>query len=377
MLVAASATAVCLLALAAHRYVHVPPWYDWNPASPSPNETMRAIIYSRHGNASELHLDMHHARPIVRKNDVLIRIRASSINPCDFKFRRNPRLKFMIPLPKIPGEDVAGDVVQLGSNAGDRFQVGDRVAAMLPPLGSPRGAAADYVAVDSSLVARIGPDLDYADAAAMPLVSLTAVQALENIKNSKGKKILIHAGAGGVGSFVIQYAKHVLGMYVATTASAAKRQFLEKLGADLVIDYHTTKFEEVIRDYDVVFDTMSWAYEGCTLKRGATVLKPDGHYLNIMSSDWTFDGREKTNGIWNALYHTLLNMFALGRFPKYHVVVVKPRGGQLKNIFDLVEKQKILPVVDRQYDLTDARSAYEYLEEGHATGKVILLNDPK
>jgi alcohol dehydrogenase len=286
----------------------------------------------------------------------------------------------MIPLPKIPGEDVAGDVVQLGSNAGDKFQVGDRVAAMLPLLGSPWGAAADYVAVDSSLVARIGPDMDYADAAAMPLVSLTAVQALENIKNSRGKKILIHAGAGGVGSFVIQYAKHVLGMYVATTASAAKRQFLEKLGADLVIDYHTTRFEEVIRDYDVVFDTMSWAYEGCTLKTGATVLKPDGHYLNIMSSDWTFDGREKTNGLlslWNALYHTLLNIFALGRVPKYHVVAVKPRGDQLQNIFDLAEKQKILPVVDRQYDLTDARSAYEYLEEGHAKGKAILLNDPQ
>lgn len=342
---------------------------------------MRAIIYSRHGNASELHLDMHHARPMVRENDVLIRIRASSINPCDFKFRRNASPKFMIPLPKIPGEDVAGDVVQLGSNVCDTFQVGDRVAAMLPSLGSPWGAAADYVAVDSSLVARIGPDMDYADAAAMPLVSLTAVQALENMKdNSRGKKILIHAGAGGVGSFGIQYAKHVLGMHVATTASAAKRQFLERLGADLVIDYHTTKFEEVIRDYDVVFDTMSWAYEGLTFKRGATVLKPDGHYLNIMSSAWTFDGKEKSNGllsIWNAIYHTLLHIFGLGRVPKYHVVVVKPRGDQLQYIFDLVEKQKIRPVVDRQYDLKDARSAYEYLEEGHAKGKVILLNDPQ
>lgn len=147
-----------------------------------------------------------------------------------------------------------------------------------------------------------------------------------------------------------------------------------------MIDYHTTKFEEVIRDYDVVFDTMSWAYEGCTLKRGATVLKPDGHYLNTVSSDWTFDGKENTNGLlslWNAIYHTLLNMFGLGRVPKYHVVVVKPRGYQLQYIVDLVEKQKIRPVVDCQYHLTDARSAYEYLELGHAIGKVILLNDPQ
>lgn len=120
MLVAASATAVCLLAFAAHRYVHVPQWYDWNPASPSPDEMMRAIIYSQYGNASELHLDMHHARRMVRENDVLIRIRALSINPCDFRFRRNPSPKFMIPLPKIPGEDVAGDVVQFWSNVGDK-----------------------------------------------------------------------------------------------------------------------------------------------------------------------------------------------------------------------------------------------------------------
>jgi NADPH:quinone reductase-like Zn-dependent oxidoreductase len=94
----------------------------------------------------------------------------------------------MIPLPKMPGEDVVCDVVQFGSNVGDKFQVGDRVAAVLPSLGSPWGTAADYVAVDSSLVARVGPDMDYADAAAMPLVSLRAVQALENIKDNRGKR---------------------------------------------------------------------------------------------------------------------------------------------------------------------------------------------
>ena len=228
ILVAASATAFCLIAFVAHQFMPLSSFMDLNPASASPDETMRAIVYSQHGDASVLHLDTSHARPLVRKNDVLIRIKASSINPCDFKFRRNDAPSFMMPLPKIPGEDVAGDIVELGSKVDKQtFQVGDRVAAMLPTLGSPWGAAADYVAVDASMVAKIGPDLDYADAAALPLVSLTAMQALDNVKGeTRGKKILIHAGAGGVGSFAIQYAKHVLGMHVSTTASVANEHFV-------------------------------------------------------------------------------------------------------------------------------------------------------
>lgn len=377
MLVAASATAVCLVAFVARQFMPLSSWFELNPASPSPDETMRAIVYARHGDTSVLHLDTSHARPLVRKNDVLIHIKASSINPCDFKFRRNQAPAFIMPLPKIPGDDVAGDIVELGPDVDkQKFRVGDRVAAMLPILGSSWGAAADYVAVDASLVAKIGADLDYAGAAAMPLVSLTAMQALDNVKgDTKGKKILIHAGAGGVGSFAIQYAKHVLGMYVATTASAANKHFVSELGADLVVDYRTEKFEDMIQNYDVVLDTMSWAYESRTLKRDATVLKPDGYYLNVLSSDWAFDDKEKANGLlslWHAIFHKMLNLVDLGIVPKYYFVSVQSRGEQLQQVYDLT---KIRPVLDRRYDLMEAKAAYDYLEQGHAKGKVILVNE--
>jgi len=380
MLITATATAICLVALTARHFVPFSSWFEVNPASPSPDKTMHAIVYTQHGDTSVLHLDTSHARPVVRKNDILIHVKASSINPCDFKFRRNQAPNFVMPLPKIPGDDVAGDIVELGPQVDKtKFRYGDRVAAMLPLLGSSWGAAADYVAVDASLVAKIGPDIDYADAAAMPLVSLTAMQALDKIKgDTKGKKILIHAGAGGVGSFAIQYAKHVLGMYVATTASEGNEHFVSELGADLVLDYRSEQFEDSIQNYDIVLDTMSWAYEGRTLKADATVLKPDGTYLNVFSSDWAFAGKEKANGLLSlryAIFHKLLNLVHLGLVPKYHFVLVQSRGEQLQQVFDLVRELKIRPVVDRRYDLTEAKDAYKYLEQGHAKGKVILENE--
>ena len=145
-----------------------------------------------------------------------------------------------------------------------------------------------------------------------------------------------------------------------------------------MVDYRSEKFENVIRDYDVVLDTMSWAYERRTLGKHATVLKPNGYYLNVLSSDWAFDGKETANSLlslWHAFFHKLLNVFDLGIVPKYYFVIVQSRGDQLQKVFDLVQKLKIRPVVDRRYDVIEAKAAYEYLEQGHAKGKVILVNE--
>uniref|UniRef100_A0A7S4K1U1 Enoyl reductase (ER) domain-containing protein n=1 Tax=Odontella aurita TaxID=265563 RepID=A0A7S4K1U1_9STRA len=359
-------------------------YYDSHPSLAHPELTMSAITYSARGDSSILEFRSDHPRPVLRDGQVLVQVKASALNPCDFKFRRNWAPGFMRPLPKIPGEDVAGIVVEVkGSDS--RFREGDRVAAMLPLLGSRWGAAAEFVAVDENLVAKLGDKTSFEEAAAVPLVALTAIQGLKKLgtdnlmSTSVQKKILIQAGAGGVGSFAIQYAKKVLGMSVATTASKGKAKLLKSLGADIVIDYHSERFEDVVEDYDAALDTMSWSYEGRTLGKHSHVLRPNGYYLNVASSDWSFEGgAEKANGIItakNAILHGLSNsIFGVGRLPHYHVITVEPDGEQLQEVLDLLSKRTIRAIIDRRFPLKEAAAAYNYLEQGHATGKVILLH---
>jgi len=342
-------------------------------------ETMKAISYSQHGPADDvLTMTTDYPKPAPGKNDVLIQIKASSINPVDFKLRRNPVPDWLIPKPKIPGEDVAGVIVELGANVNkkSKFQIGDRVAAMLPIIRSKWGSAAEFVAVDASLVAKIPETVELESAAALPLVSLTVIQSLKKLKEPKGKKILIHAGAGGVGSFAIQYAKNVLGMHVATTASKEKIEIVKELGADLVIDYKSEDFTEVVRDYDAILDPMSFLYEGRTFK--SNVLKKSGHYLSIMSSDWalTEDGKEKSYGArtyLNIFKHKLANLITPGLFiPKYDFCVVNPNGDDLQLVMDLLGEKKVKAVIDSKFPLADMAKAHRHLEGGHVTGKVVI-----
>ena len=237
--------AVLAVALTAGMVNKAPKLLDLRPSQPDPAKTMRAVVYQKHGNASVLQLDLHHPRPVPRNGQVLVRVMASALNPVDFKNRRNRVPHFLIPLPKIPGCDIAGVVVEASSSS--TFRVGERVAAMLPIYGSRWGAHAEFVAVNEAFLARVGNETDFVSAAAMPLAALTVVQSFRNLQgNTQDKKILIHAGAGGVGIFAVQYANRVLGMSVATTASSAKAELLQKLGADRVIDYRNENFEDVL-----------------------------------------------------------------------------------------------------------------------------------
>jgi alcohol dehydrogenase len=372
-----AAIAVCLLGLLLVPILNPPRWFDSRPAEENPALTMRAVAYAEHGDVSVLQLHPTYPRPQVQADAVLIQVVASSINPCDFKFRRNPVPDFILTKPVIPGEDVAGIVVEVGRQV-SKFAVGDRVAAMLPTLRWKWGAAAEYVNVKESLVARIGDDVDFVSAASLPLVALTAVQAFSKVSDiQKGQKILIQAGAGGLGTSAIQYAKKVLGLYVATTASAGKAELLKEIGADEVIDYHTTRFEDIVQDYDIVLDSMSWSYENRTLGRDLHVLKSNGSYLNVISSDWSFDGTEVGNGLTtlhNLLVHKASNIVTRGRMPRYDVVTVLPHGEQLQYVMDLLQSGTIRAVVDRQFDLSEIQDAYTYLETGHVTGKVVLVH---
>ena len=352
------------------------------PAKPSPNETMAAVFYEKHGSTAVLQYSDKYARPLLKPNQVLVRVVFSSINPCDFKTRRNPDAGAAIPKPKIPGEDIAGTIVD--SNGHAKWPDGRRVAAMMPIVGSRWGSAAEYVAVDVEALAVIPDGVSLEQAAALPLTSLTAVQALEKVKDlvrrdgttpeiKLKKRILIQAGAGGVGSFAIQYAKHVLGMHVIATASRAKSEMLQSWGCDEVIDYTTTSFEEVLAEHpvDIVLDTMSWAYEERTLS--SKVVKPGGYYLNILSSDWGFpDNKEVANGLTTIKNVIKSIIVPSSLFVHYSLVTVQPNGKMLQQILDLVTESKIIPIIDSVYPLRSAQDAYERLESGRATGKILL-----
>lgn len=166
--------------------------------------------------------------------------------------------------------DIAGVVVQVGSDVRSDIKVGDRIAALMPLLGSKWGGYAQYAVVNANFVAKIPSNVSFVQAAALPLVALTSLAAFDHIPLPYvDKKLLIHAGSGGVGSFAIQYAKHVLGIsVVATTCSGRNEEFVKKLGADEVIDYTRLNFTSVVKDYDVVIDPMSYMYEDATLQPG-------------------------------------------------------------------------------------------------------------
>jgi len=379
------AIVVALVAVAAsfHQYF-VPANLDVRPAKASshPDETMAAIVYYEHGDASTLSYETSYPKPLLddSRPQYLIHVKASALNPVDFKLRRNPQIpQFLVPLPKIPGADIAGVVVQASPSAGGKFQPGDRVAAMLPLMGSRWGAHADYVVVEEGLLAAIGDSTSFETAAAAPLAALTALQSFQKLPKdgTEKKKLLVHAGAGGVGTFAIQLGK-ILGMHVATTASAPKANLLQEIGADMVIDYRTQRFEDTVSSendrYDVVLDPMSWLYEERSFHD--SVLKPTGHYLNIPSSDWGLvDGKEQGNGMRTAINFVkskLWNMVRPGSIATYGLKVVQPDGKDLQEILDLMDAGKMRAVVDRTFHLSEAVQAYQYLEEGHATGKVVL-----
>eukprot|EP00522_Entomoneis_paludosa_P009668 CAMPEP_0172449348 /NCGR_PEP_ID=MMETSP1065-20121228/8082_1 /TAXON_ID=265537 /ORGANISM="Amphiprora paludosa, Strain CCMP125" /LENGTH=337 /DNA_ID=CAMNT_0013201009 /DNA_START=25 /DNA_END=1038 /DNA_ORIENTATION=- len=330
---------------------------------------MSAVAYERRGDSSVLRFhDKSYPKPMIKNNQMLIQVHYSSLNPVDIKLRRNPVPNLLLPKPKIPGADIAGVVVATGSTS-TKFRKGDRVAAMMPLVGARWGAAAEFVAIDENIVGRVGDQSDLAHAASFPLVGLTSICALNKIENPNGKRILIHAGAGGVGSFAIQYAKRVLGMYVISTASEGKTEKLKSLGCDEVIDYRTSNFEDILQKQpvDVVLDPMSFAYE----ERSQSVLKPGGHYLNIPSSGWGLkNGREETN--FGLTIQNVLKAVILPTKIKYTLSEMQPDGQIMQQMLDLLDNGTLEPVIDRVYNLQDAPLAHDYLEGGHVTGKVIL-----
>jgi NADPH:quinone reductase-like Zn-dependent oxidoreductase len=261
-------------------------------------------------------------------------------------------------------------VVRVGANV-RQFKPGDAVYAR--PGKDRIGTFAEYIAIDAADVALKPANLSMEEAASIPLVALTAWQALvERAKLQKGQRVLIHAGSGGVGTIAIQLAKH-LGASVATTVSATKSDLVKDLGADVVIDYRKQPFETILHDYDVVLDTVG----GETLDKSLQVLKPGGKVISVAGvPDADFARELGANAVIRMVMSAL--SFRIRRRARRHDVTysflfMKASGDQLRELTQLIDAGKIRPVVDTVFPFESTREALEYVEAGRAkAGKVVV-----
>jgi len=308
---------------------------------------MKAVVINNYGGKEELKL-MELDKLDIKEDQVLIEMHATSINPIDWKVREG-YLKEMIPFkfPIILGWDAAGVIVEKGDKV-ENFNIGDRVFAR--PQTSANGTYAEYVATEENLLAKIPNNISFEEAASIPLATLTAWQCLVDIGNLKqGEKVLIHAGAGGVGSMAIQIAKS-LGAFVATTGSGKNEGFLKNLGADLVINYEKQAFEEELKGYDLVVDTMGGDIQNNSYK----ILKKGGKLVSIVSKP---DEKIANEYGVKAIFHWLI-----------------PNGEQLKKIAKLMEEGKLKPTALNVFEFSEKglQDAHALSESHHAKGKIVI-----
>ena len=285
-------------------------------------------------------------RPVPKEDELLIRVHAIGINPVDWKLREGYVRKMMeLPMPAILGADISGVVEQAGS-AVNGFKAGDEVYSMLGLMG----AYAEYVSVSASLVALKPNELNHAEAASVPLAALTAWQALfESGKLESGQSVLVHAAAGGVGGFAVQFAKEK-GARVIGTASPNNTDYLLELGADQVIDYHSERFEEKLGGIDVVLDLIG----GEIAERSVSVLKSGGILVQVVP------GTE-----------SLPDMAAAAQVQAIPMRV-RPDGAQLREIAALVDSGKVTTSIAAVFPLTDVGQAHGMSKQGHTRGKIVL-----
>jgi len=307
--------------------------------------TMKAVAMHAYGGPEVLKYE-DAARPDPATGEVLVRVHAAAVNPVDWKVRAGHLRGFLnYSLPLIPGWDLSGVVEATGAGVTD-WKQGDAVYAR-PDLRR-NGAYAEYIAVRASELGHKPRSIDHVQASAIPLACLTAWQALFDAGGLKaGQRVLIHAAAGGVGTFAVQLAKWK-GAHVVGTASERNHAFLRELGADEVIDYTKTNFEEVVRDVDVVLDTLA----GQTRDRSWNVLKKDGILVSILGQPSPDDAAQH-------------GVRAAGVF-------VEPNQAQLGEIAKLVDSGKLRPIIETVLPLAQAARAHEMNQTLHTRGKIVL-----
>lgn len=330
---------------------------------------MKAFVVDKYNKKGVLRL-AEMPEPTLGDNDVLVEIHAAGVNLVDSKVRTG-EFKLILPYrrPFILGHDVAGTVVRVGPKV-RKFKPGDDVYAR--PRDGRIGTFAEFIAMDEADVALKPENLSMEEAASIPLVGLTAWQALiERAGLKKGQKVFIQAGSGGVGTFAIQLAKH-LGATVATTAGAASADLVRGLGADVLVDYRKDDFEKVLSGYDVALNSQ----DAKTLEKSLNVLKPGGKLISISGPpDPEFARKQGLNVALRLVLRFLsraIRAKAKRRGVTFSFLFMSAQGDQLSKITSLIESGAIRPVVDRVFPFEATNEALAYVETGRAKGKVVV-----
>lgn len=364
-----------------------------------PDLIMRAACFQEHGGDSVIECTNFMLRPKANVGQVLIRVHTAGVNSIDIKLR-NAAFQFpVVPLPKIVGSDLCGTVVDTDNITSGKFEVGDRVMAMMPLFHSGWGASCEYVAVHEQLVCKVPSTVSNIEAAAVPFDGIAVLKALKSFMyyhqgDTAGRRVLIQDGASGFGIFAIQYCKNELNMVVYATCTTAQVSFVKGLGADVVIDSTHEIFEDVAVGMDVVLDTKPHQYEQRTLH--SDVLKLIGSfYVNIPSVYYNLPQGHNGNAVTAVVEMTdrqLLRkkvtrffrncLFCLGCcVAHYDSKYVRPDGEMLEQVAQLVEAGKVRAVVlpENVFPLEQTAAAHRKLSEGLVQGKAVItvpMNNP-
>lgn len=308
---------------------------------------MKATQINSYGDSSVIEIYSDAPNPEIKENQVLVEVYAAALNPIDYKVREGYLKDAIKALPITLGTDFSGKIVEIGSAVTD-YKIGDEVYGNAIVLGGGSGTLAEFTAANTKNIYFKPKTLNFVESAALPLAAASAIQAIEeHINLKKGQKMLIQGGGGGIGSLAIQIAK-MHGAYIAATASPETLEFVKSLGADEVIDYTSQNFEDIVHDYDAVFDTVG----GETAQKSLHVLKKGGVAVSMAGQ---FDESEAEK----------LEVMALTQN-------TKTETPKLERIAQLVDTGKLKAEVDKVFSLDEIKEAFNYLEKEHPKGKVVV-----
>lgn len=311
---------------------------------------MKSAQINKYGSSEVIEINQSTSEPTVSSGKVLVIIKAAGVNPADWKIREGGLQQLVsLQFPSTLGHDFSGVIKQVGEGVSPSdFKQGDEVYGQAGVISGGSGAFAEMALANTESIAHKPKRLSHAEAAGLPSVGVSAWQALvENIGLSKGQKILIHGGAGGIGSIAIQLAKY-LGADVATTVSANDKQFVQELGADVVIDYKTQTFEDLLHDYDAVFDTVGDE----TYRRSFKVIKKGGVIVSMLEQPDS----------------ELMSQYGVKAIFQF----TQADRERLTKLTQWVDENNIRVNVEKTFSLDEAGDALDYQKDVHPRGKVVL-----
>jgi alcohol dehydrogenase len=311
---------------------------------------MKSAQINKYGSSEVIEINQSTPEPTISPGKVLVTIKAAGVNPADWKIREGEfQQMFPLQFPSTLGNDFSGVIKQVGEGVSPDFKEGNEVYGQAAVVSGGSGTFAEMALANMEGIANKPKSLSYPEAAGLPVVGVAAWRALkEDIDLSKDQKILIHGGAGGIGSVAIQLAKN-LGAYVATTVSANDKPFVQEMGAEVVIDYRTQTFEDLLQNYDAVFDTVG----GDTYRRSFNVLKKGGVIVSMLEQPES----------------ELMNQYGVKAIFRF----TQADRERLTKLAQWVDQNNIRVNVEKEFSLDEAGNALDYQRDVHPRGKVVLV----